>query len=1737
MASSIKKSRNVTEEVIPRGKNWTYLTNFTQVDGWVAQCNNIDSKIGEQHKPNAVILSNYGFDIPTNAVITKITVILKDRKLSYESDTDEKVFPNFGETSLSFVGCDATDTLKAKAPSVNFVEQEITIDNPKITLNEINSSDFGVKLQYTFNDSNNVGGIYTDYVKLRVTYETPSYNVSITEPRHKGTDRSWSTSDDPTIVDIGQECKTTVYFRSLNGYDGGVQTVRINFPINYKLLDVKPHTGELIVYEDKTYVDWVVSPPLDKVGGMCSAVSCDIKFTPRAFSGDSSQMVNATCLSTGQVATYFIFTSSEYNFEGDVFFVLPRLQRLTPQDEATEIIIQLSVKVPWVTYTDNMADFPAILKLWDIKNEQYVPFNLLEYTYDGGINHWAVIYSSNKLYDPRCQISDDYTTYNIGLDCMDTNSYDGTIATAISLFMYDFTGDEGEYEFRCFIPHDSEFQSYDMYSQSIYIEHETYYIGECSSENWLVHTPNLVTSGEGGGYCFECKTARGFQWHTRMGGVRCELEQRRRHIGGLYLPKSHYEPKLKFSNKVNHASYKNRAYYNKTGQWEHDLSLNIYLPKFHWKTLQEFVKMDKPVSIDTCPSCSDDDILNHRGWVEVEDISGVERVNGSWYKGEIGVKRITDKYYGKANIVKGNRVCSAKIPYTFVNIIDNGEYYLEYFELIGGGQLLYDKEQGIINEIIVPTGENLHLRSKWASKDIDDYKFNWSSTLPRDPTDEYNDYKYNSIVYSIINNLTGETVLAYTLYDFTNTDEVGRIVNTCKVSCTVWDNNRTPTVLFNKQIRLNYSQNDDWVYDSTTRLEFNASMVSITETGLSGQELMERNIQLPNGEYLLDICFSNNDVGLIEPDFVCHLNMDLKENIMANPLSNFYSDMLVSSFVIPNLNLLFYRYSEDGLLYYYYGDTNASFVVDGYTQYKGGVDLQTTNGTSILYVDNYTQNLYLNNGLCKIGFDRTFGLVSFYVYDYSHREWVYVNMLKIDDWTQFDIISINDDKAIVQFGETIWTMWRGHPFVQCEHIGTDLVINDEYDTIFSEAVVTSDGDIVYDGSYGKKEIYLFDEIVTPLLSVTGENAPFFISGDEVTFRCYLQNKYGDYIDNNVYPNDEEIGKMNFIVNDKTSYVDPTPQTDSRGRWYWEYTFTPPYANDDYQVYARFMPVGKFTEGISATKKYSVRKIATNMSVNGANSVNLSAETYSISFTLKDENNNALANQPIAIFEESAGRLDTIVTGNNGTATYTYTLETDGILDFYAIYDGTIRYERVKSATKQVTVRDDSKTDVTLVSAITVGNEGKVTLKFNGVSTGNVIVTVDGEDYEFGMNSSKVIQLSKSGTYNYVAKYQGDATHNKAVLKGSFTINKIASNISLSVSTQSINLGDKVSITISTTSDISNMPYTLFDNDSPVGSGTLTNGSKTIEYSPTYVGSHQFKVKYNGDTWRNSATSTTSTVTVQNTTTHIVHSNDAVYKNSKDYFRLLDADNNPVSGKQLKYTINGVTYNRTTDNNGYAEMNINLNPNTYPVHILFAGDNAHQTSSLDYNLQVKAYETVWKPAHSFASQPATRTAPYQRWNNLGFDGLDGTGYCTCGYSTNINEVIGTRSGTWNTPAKLSLYNFQFNIPSNAKIMELKVRVYERQYDRLSNGYPNIGNAIVSMANHDKRTCQSQPLKAKTGYNIQEVAWSSPNVTPSQLNDSSFAMGLEHGRNESATTGCLMLKYFEVGVSYAVETTKR
>ena len=54
-----------------------------------------------------------------------------------------------------------------------------------------------------------------------------------------------------------------------------------------------------------------------------------------------------------------------------------------------------------------------------------------------------------------------------------------------------------------------------------------------------------------------------------------------------------------------------------------------------------------------------------------------------------------------------------------------------------------------------------------------------------------------------------------------------------------------------------------------------------------------------------------------------------------------------------------------------------------------------------------------------------------------------------------------------------------------------------------------------------------------------------------------------------------------------------------------------------------------------------------------------------------------------------------------------------------------------------------------------------------------------------------------------------------------------------------------------------------------------------------------------------------------------------YRNaSQFYISLIDGEGNPVSGVNIIMNINGVFYNRTTNENGTAKLNINLNPGEY-----------------------------------------------------------------------------------------------------------------------------------------------------------------------------------------------------------------
>ena len=88
---------------------------------------------------------------------------------------------------------------------------------------------------------------------------------------------------------------------------------------------------------------------------------------------------------------------------------------------------------------------------------------------------------------------------------------------------------------------------------------------------------------------------------------------------------------------------------------------------------------------------------------------------------------------------------------------------------------------------------------------------------------------------------------------------------------------------------------------------------------------------------------------------------------------------------------------------------------------------------------------------------------------------------------------------------------------------------------------------------------------------------------------------------------------------------------------------------------------------------------------------------------------------------------------------------------------------------------------------------------------------------------------------------------------------------------------------------------------------------------------------------NNMTSNNITVSGNRTIVYELYGQDLTkyYGNPQKFsVRLIDISGNPISGKSIKFTINGLNYNRTTNTYGIAQLAINLNSNDYTINYFF-----------------------------------------------------------------------------------------------------------------------------------------------------------------------------------------------------------
>ncbi len=171
-----------------------------------------------------------------------------------------------------------------------------------------------------------------------------------------------------------------------------------------------------------------------------------------------------------------------------------------------------------------------------------------------------------------------------------------------------------------------------------------------------------------------------------------------------------------------------------------------------------------------------------------------------------------------------------------------------------------------------------------------------------------------------------------------------------------------------------------------------------------------------------------------------------------------YSNILCSPTPVNNSITRFTRHTDEGTMYFVETPlvdnkkVRPTYLCNPYIQYKGGTELNSVNGISLFNLDNGFSPVTLDNGLVKCEFHRRSGYIVLYRYDDVSDIWYKCNTLKLADNPQLKLYKYTDDMCEIHFGETIWKMWRGRPFIQVKHSNDDFRILNLVDRVYCETI-------------------------------------------------------------------------------------------------------------------------------------------------------------------------------------------------------------------------------------------------------------------------------------------------------------------------------------------------------------------------------------------------------------------------------------------------------------------------------------------------------------------------------------------------------------------------------------------------------------------------------------------------------------------------------------------------------------
>ncbi|WP_407379339.1 hypothetical protein [Methanobrevibacter sp.] len=363
---------------------------------------------------------------------------------------------------------------------------------------------------------------------------------------------------------------------------------------------------------------------------------------------------------------------------------------------------------------------------------------------------------------------------------------------------------------------------------------------------------------------------------------------------------------------------------------------------------------------------------------------------------------------------------------------------------------------------------------------------------------------------------------------------------------------------------------------------------------------------------------------------------------------------------------------------------------------------------------------------------------------------------------------------------------------------------------------------------------------------------------------------------------------------------------------------------------------------------------------GVPNLEVVGEDYYLNYVLVDDNYTILSNRKIVIDVYSSQFNVTYhaFTNDSGAAKLKITLPVGRYL-VLANFEGEKWFDESGIVLTNLTVYGDTS-KLIVDSNIIIKNSGYYTVKLtdsnNVPLTGkNVIISVNGVSYTRMTDDNGFARLKINlnyGKYNITSYFRGDLDYKyDFVLSNLFVVDDdykfpVVIGINKSITFRYSNQKFSSSITDIYNNPLINQTLSCIINGKTLVGISDENGFVLWDFN-LGIGSYDAKITFAGtnDYQKNSVDFHITIVSDNATFTVLSAPIYSVFNDKVTNFNveLKDRLNNPISNQIVSISVNGVKYNRSTDENGLASLKINLNTGSYDVYCRFDGSYSYFSS--------------------------------------------------------------------------------------------------------------------------------------------------------------------------------------------------